>query len=112
MTTKSLTHILLGTAAAAALSLGFAPGASAHPAGPWGVEGPCVGQTPDECLWSPSEDGLTWSLYGRTAHYDKLGNFVCQTGYVQSDAAYCDTLMTTVRALPQLPIGDWIWVGA
>lgn len=112
MTTKSLTRILLGTAAAGALTLGLAPGATAHPVGPWGVEGPCVGVAPSECAWSPSADGLTWSLYNRTAHYDKYGNFVCQTGYLVSDAAYCDMAMVGVRALPQLPIGDWIWTGA
>jgi hypothetical protein len=112
MTTKSLIRIALGTAAAGALSLGLAPGASAHPVGPWGVEGPCAGIAAGECLWTPSEDGLTWSLYNRFAHYDKAGNFVCQTGYVLSDADGCNAVMTTVRMLPPMPIGDWIWTGA
>lgn len=109
MAAKSLTHILLGAAAAAGLSLALAPGASAHPVGTWGVEGPCVGLAPNQCPWAASEDGLTWSLYGRTAQYDKFGKFVCQTGYVAGDARYCDLTMVAVRALPQLPIGDWVW---
>lgn len=109
MRSKSLTRMLLGVAAAGGLALGLTPAASAHPVGPWGVEGPCVGKAPDECLWSATGDGLTWNLYDRTAHYDKLGNFVCQTGYVPRDADGCNAVMAAVRALPPAPIGDWIW---
>lgn len=112
MTTKSSARIFLGIAAAGALTLGLAPGASAQPVGPWGVEGPCAGIAASDCVWTPSADGLTWSLYNRSAHYDKAGNFVCQTGYLVNDAAGCEGMMVAVRTLPQLPIGDWIWAVA
>ena len=103
-----MTRVLTGVAAVGALSLGLIPQAAAYPVGPWGVEGPCVRLAPNECPWSHSDDGLTWSYKGHSSNYDKLGNYVCGTGDFPGDVVYCNTVMAAVRALPPLPIGEWI----
>ncbi|NKY58625.1 hypothetical protein [Nocardia flavorosea] len=103
---STVKYLLTGAAATAALTLAGAPQAIAYPVGPWGVEGPCAGIEAGQCPSSPSEDGLTWSYKGHSSHYDKMGNYVCNTN--QWDAlpsAYCNAVMTLVRALPPMPIG-------
>ncbi|BDT86928.1 hypothetical protein GV791_24450 [Nocardia cyriacigeorgica] len=106
---STVTRVLAGAAAAGALTLAFAPQAAAYPVGPWGVEGPCVGLEPGQCPWSHSEDGLTWSYKGHSSHYDKTGEYVCNTNQWEPlPSAYCDAVMAAVRALPPMPIGGWL----
>ncbi|WP_280407534.1 hypothetical protein [Nocardia brasiliensis] len=78
------------------------PTAAAYPVGPWGVDG-CNGKAPDQCPFSPSEDGLTWAWHGDAWNYDKTGAFVCM-----SSQFWCNPVMSVVRALPPTPIGSWI----
>lgn len=107
LVTSNAKRVLAGAAAAAALTLAIAPQAAAYPVGPWGVEGPCKGLEPQQCPWSASEDGLTWSYKGHSSHYDKLGNYVCNTNqWEPARSAYCTAVMTLVRALPPLPVGQ------
>ncbi|RBO93705.1 hypothetical protein DFR74_102122 [Nocardia puris] len=102
-------RVTLGAAAAGLLTLGLAPGASAYPVGPWGVEGPCKGVAQNQCPWSPSEDGLTWSYKGVSSHYDKLGNHVCSTSWGPGGGnPLCAPIMAAVRALPPMPVGQWL----
>ncbi|MBO0855850.1 MAG: hypothetical protein J2P18_19035 [Nocardia sp.] len=78
----------------------LAPQASAYPAGPYGIEGPCAGKDAAHCIYGPSADGLTWTFHVNSQNYDKQGNFVCW-----SSALYCDPLMGIVRAAPPAAIG-------
>ncbi|WP_416565270.1 hypothetical protein [Nocardia testacea] len=104
---STVRYLFTGAAAVAALTFAGAPQAVAYPVGPWGVEGPCTGIQPNQCPWSPSEDGLTWSYKGHSSHYDKTGGYVCNTNQWEPlRTAYCNTVMTLVRALPPTPIGE------
>lgn len=103
---STVKYLLTGVAAAAALTFTGAPQAMAYPVGPWGVEGPCKGLEPSQCPYSHSEDGLTWSYRGHSSHYDKMGNYVCNTNPWEAvPSAYCNAVMSLVRALPPMPIG-------
>ncbi|WP_028476809.1 hypothetical protein [Nocardia sp. CNY236] len=102
-------YLLTAAAVTAALVLPGAPQAMAYPVGPWGVEGSCPGVGPRQCPFGPSEDGLTWSYRGASWNYDKTGAFVC--GHDPGSSArnaYCSAMMTLVRALPPLPIGELV----
>ncbi|RDI54314.1 hypothetical protein [Nocardia mexicana] len=100
---RTINRILLGLCAAGLASVAFAGPAAAYPVGPWGVEGPCKGREPNQCPFSHSEDGLTWSYRGVSWNYDKYGDFVCS-----SDQFWCGPLMVVVRALPPTPFGAWL----
>ncbi|WP_328391894.1 hypothetical protein [Nocardia sp. NBC_00416] len=104
---STVKYLMTGAAAFAALTFTSAPQAMAYPVGPWGVEGPCKGSAPNQCPWSHSEDGLTWSYKGHSTHYDKLGNYVCNTNqWEPARSALCTGVMTLVRALPPIPVGE------
>ncbi|MGV9827563.1 MULTISPECIES: hypothetical protein [unclassified Gordonia (in: high G+C Gram-positive bacteria)] len=56
--------------------------------------------------WSRSADGLTYCFVGHCENWDKLGNYVCETGV--PTAPVCEAIMAVVRALPPTNIGDLV----
>ncbi|MEU4315885.1 hypothetical protein [Nocardia sp. NPDC024068] len=99
-------RISTALAAGALATLALAPAANAYPAGPWGVEGPCTGNSPAECKYVPDPDGLTWKFYLNgevysTQYFDKTGQLVCsESKGAPPTGLFCAPIMGIIRALP------------
>ncbi len=110
--------IRVSTALAAGVlaTLALAPSAQAYPVGPWGIEGPCRGQSPAECNFIPSPDGIEWKSYSeaslstgqalQTNVYDKTGALAC-VNHIGAPPTFkmCPQIASLIRALPPMPIG-------
>lgn len=76
---------------------------------------------PAQCRWTPSADGLEWTLYGdtygnhealETKDYDKTGVIACVHSYLGEDFRPCGPIIGVIRALPPLPIGSLVGSGS
>ncbi|GAB2670836.1 hypothetical protein GCM10027169_35830 [Gordonia jinhuaensis] len=56
--------------------------------------------------WSRTADGLTYCFVGHCESWDKLNNYVCQTGVPTGPV--CDVIMAAVRALPPVDVGNFV----